>query len=221
MKNIHFIITAIALLLAFTACTNAKKETAKYDVEVLTRYVDSVESVPPVVFSKTNWVEIESGFNERISRIDAGMANLDVIEKERAEAIKAKFAAIKAGYEIKLKEAEVNLLPADEYKLTLRNNLFGEGRVGTDLNFDFVTPQNIVAVYETFIKTVVSNKDTYTSEDWDEIKALYEALDARKTVIEKDLPTADNLKIAELKVKLATIKATNRTDAKSNEEKKQ
>lgn len=221
MKNTHFVITAIALVAAFSACTNTKKETAKYDVEVLTRYVDSVETVPPVVYSKTNWEDIEAGYNQRIAKIDAAIANLDVTEKERADAIKAKFAAIKAGYEIKLKEAEVNLLPADEYKLTLRNNLFGEGRVGTDLNFDFVTPQNAVAVYETFVNTVTTNKDGYTSEDWVEIKALYEALDARKNVIEKELPTADNLKIAALKVKFATIKASNRDAAKSNEEKKQ
>ncbi len=221
MKNIHLIIAAITAISAFSACTNTKRETAKYDVEVLTRYVDSVESVPPVVYSKTNWSDIESGFNQRIARIDAAIANLDVTEKERAEAIKAKFAAIKAGYEIKLNEAEVNLLPADDNKLTLRNNLFGEGKVGADLNFDFVTSQNAVAVYETFVNTVSTNKESYTAEDWKEIKALYEALDARKNEVEKEMTTADKLKISELKVKFETIKATNRTDARSNEEKKQ
>lgn len=221
MKNIHLIIAAITALSVFSACTNTKKETAKSDVEVLTRYVDSVESVPPVVYSKTNWEDIEAGYNERIAKIDAEIANLDVTEKERAEAIKAKFAAIKAGYEIKLKEAEVNLLPADEMKITLRNNLFGEGKVSADMNFDFVTAENAVTVYETFVNTITTNKDTYTADEWSEIKTLHDAMDARKNAIEKELSTADKLKIAELKVKFATIKAKNRTDAKSNEEKKQ
>jgi len=221
MKNIHLIIAAITALSAFSACTNTKKETAKQHVELLTRYVDSVESVPPVVFSKTNWQEIEAGYNERIAKIDAAIANLDVTEKERAEAIKAKFAAIKAGYEIKLKEAEVDLLPAEEYKLTLRNNLFGQDKVDADLNFNFITAENAVTVYENFVNVITTNKDNYTAEEWNEIKALHDAMDARKNAIEKELSTADKLKIAELQVKFATIKAKNRTDAKSNEEKKQ
>lgn len=220
MKNIHIIIAAIALLSVFSACTNTKKETAKYEVEVLTRYVDSVESVPPVVYSKTNWADIEAGYNQRIAKIDATIANLDVTEKERAEAMKAKFAAIKAGYEIKLKETEVNLSPVDDHILSLRNDLLGDGSVANNLQFDFVTAQNAVSVYANFVNRVIANKDVYTAADWVEIKKLYEALDARKNAIEKELSTADKLKIAELKVKFATINAKNRTDAKSNEEKK-
>ncbi len=220
MTEFKFILPAI-LSIGLFACTNTKKETARQDVEVLTRYVDSVETIPPIVYTKVNWQEIEAGYNEKIAKLEAQIDNLDITERERAEAIKAKFAALKAGYEIKLKESEVDLIPADELKLTLRNNLFGTGRIANDLNFDFVTPQNIVAVYDSFVTTLSVNKDTYTREDWDEIKKLNEALDARKAAIEKELPTADNLKIAELRVKFATIKASNRAVAKSNEETKQ
>lgn len=221
MKNNLSIIAAILITVVLPACSNVKKETARQHVEVLTRYVDSIEAAPAVVYSRTNWEEIESGYNDRIARIDAAMANLDVTEKERADGIKAKFAAIKAGYEIKLKEAEVNLSPTEDHKLTLRNNLFSDGKVTSDLNFNFVTAQNAVSIYENFVNTVITNKDIYTRADWDEIKVLSEALDARKNVIEKDLSTADKLRIAELKVKFATIKATNREIAITNEERKE
>ena len=63
----------------------------------------------------------------------------------------------------------------------------------------------------------IHNKDNYTREDWDEIKVLYEALDTRKNAVEKDLSGSDNLKIAGLKVRFASIKATHRGGTKGAE----
>ena len=56
-----------------------------------------------------------------------------------------------------------------------------------------------LSVYDRFVNTVKENREKYSSEDWDEIKTLYEALDTRKNEIEKDLQGSnDNLKIAKL-----------------------
>ena len=55
------------------------------------------------------------------------------------------------------------------------------------------------------------NKNKYTREDWDEVKVLYEALDTRKNVVEKEgLKSADNLNIAKQKVRYSAIKSTHR-----------
>ena len=91
------------------------------------------------------------------------------------------------------------------------------------MKFDYVTADNIHDVYKNFVNTVADNKDNFTREDWDEIKVLYEALDSRKNAVEKDLKTADNLKIAQLKIRFAAIKSLNRGGSKvvENEKAKQ
>jgi hypothetical protein len=64
--------------------------------------------------------------------------------------------------------------------------LFGEGKIGDDMNFDWVNATNILGVYDQFVNTVKDNKDNYSREDWDEIKLMYEALDSRKNTVEKE-----------------------------------
>ncbi len=218
MKKINLIITAIAVAIGFSACTT-KDETTKQDVETLSVYVDSVETAS-TVYTKANWDEIEAGYNARMANADKAMDKMEAAEKERVEASKVKFATLRSRYEIKLKEGEMVVVtpPAGaDYRLVLRNKLFGEGKIGADMKFNSITAQNILGVYDNFVNTVATNKDSYTREDWDEIKVLYEGLDSRKNEVEKDLKSADNRKIAGLKVRFATLKATNRVSAKAKE----
>src|SRR6185436_17317270 len=102
--------------------------------------------------------------------------------------------------EAKLKENEIaaKAEAAPDYRQVLRNRLFGEGKIGSDMKFGFVTADNIHEVYKNFVNTVADHKNDYTREDWDEIKVLYEALDTRKNTVEKELPDGDNTKIAGL-----------------------
>jgi hypothetical protein len=225
MRKTNLMITAILVIAGFTACNDAGKDAAKQDAVSLTQYVDSVESLPPV-YTVENWTAIDNGYQERAMRAEKTLESLEAADKAKAEESKAKYAALKLSYETKLKEkdAEAKLAAATpDYRQILRNNLFGEGKVGTDMQFGFVTAENILNVYSNFVNTVQDNRNKYSREDWDEIKVLYEALDTRKNAVEKDLATNDNLKIAGLKIKFSAIKATHRggTKGAENEEAKQ
>ena len=99
----------------------------------------------------------------------------------------------------------------------LRNRLFGEGVVGKDLRFGFVNSGNAKSVYEKFVNGVSDHRNSYSREDWDEIKVLYEALDNRKNAIEPELSAKDNRAIAGLKIRFASIKAWNRPGTKVEE----
>lgn len=227
MKKIQLMISAAVMVGAFTACNSStgEKAEAQKDVIVLNQYVDSVEQLTPV-YTVANWTNIDNGYQERALKAEKNLATLEAADKEKAEASKAKYAALKASYETKLKEneaAEKQAAATPDYRQVLRNRLFGEGKIGSDMKFGFVTADNIKSVYENFVNTVADNKNDYTREDWDEIKVLYEALDTRKNAVEKDLSSADNLKIAGLKVRFAAIKATHRggTKAEENEKAKQ
>jgi len=224
MKKTQLMVMA-ALALGFTACNNSEKDMAKQDADNLTLYVDSVEKATPI-YTTANWTEIDNGYQERALKAEARIDQLEAADKAKAEEAKAKYAALKASYEAKIRANEAAATAATatpDYRLILRNKLFGEGKIGADMKFDYVTADNIHDVYKNFVNTVADNKDNFTREDWDEIKVLYEALDSRKNAVEKDLKTADNLKIAQLKIRFAAIKSLNRGGSKvvENEKAKQ
>ena len=218
MKKSQFILGAVLLVTGFTACNNSN-DPAKADAVILNQYVDSVVNLKPE-YTVENWMAIDNGYQSLVLDAEKNMASLTDEEKAAAEASKAKYAELKAKYEAKLKEAEAAAQLAaatPDYRLMLRNKLFGEGVVGADMKFGFVTAKNIKDVYEKFVGTVADNKNNYTREDWDEIKVLYEGLDSRKNEVEKDLAGKDNMRIAGLKIKFATMKAFRRTAEKVEE----
>jgi len=224
MRTTQFMITAAIVITGFTACDNSAKDAAKQDAAILTQYVDSVESLKPV-YTLESWTAIDNGYQERALTAEKNLATLEAADQAKAEESKKKYAALKATYQAKLEakeEAAKLAASTPDYRQILRNTLFGEGKIGSDMKFGFVTASNILSVYQNFVSAVSDNKDKYTREDWDEIKVLYEALDTRKNTVEKDLASSDNMKIAGQKVKFASIRATHRggTKVSENEEAK-
>jgi hypothetical protein len=229
MTTTKLLIAAAIVSIGFAACNTENKE-AKQDAQMLNAYVDSVEGLTPV-YTVENWTAIDNGYQERALRAEKNLAALSAEEKAEAEASKAKYAALKTKYEFTIRENEAtaNLnaatatTTAPNFRKVLRDRLFGEGKIGDDMQFKFVTGDNILGVYQNFVDAVADNKNKYTREDWDEINVLYEALDTRKNEVEKDLKTSDNLKIAGLKIKFASISSTHRggTKVKENNDAKQ
>jgi hypothetical protein len=218
MKKLKLMIAATLVMTGFIACKNSATE-AQQDASNLNNYVDSVENLTPV-YTAAQWSELDNGYQVRVTKSDNTMSSLEASDKTKVEESKAQYAVLKTTYEIKIKEAEANVVvtPLD-YRQVLRNNLFGEGVIGSDMSFGFATASNLLSIYRNFVNTVADNKNNYTREDWDEIKVLYEALDTRKNTVEKELPKGDNNKIAGLKIKFSAIKATHRGGTKGAENK--
>ena len=86
------------------------------------------------------------------------------------------------------------------------------------MEFAWVNKDNILRVYDNFTSTVEKNKESYSREDWDEIKLYYEALDTRKNTVENEgLSGSDNMKIASIKFKFAPLLKANRMGSKAEE----
>lgn len=208
-RNLFFGIALIAL--GFTSCKDEKEEKAEKAVDNYVVYVDSIEKVS-IEDAQNNWDGIDAVYQQRMSEAKANLANLkdSVKAQERILASKDKYEVIRTKMVVKT--------PVVTSKQKLRNVLFGEGKIGDDMSFNWVDAGNIHSVYQTFIHTVENNKDSYTREDWDEIKLMYEALDSRKNTVEKEgLSKEDNRKIAALKFKFAPMLKINRMGAKSEE----
>ena len=218
MKSKKLVLGIALVAIGFTSCKDEKAEQAQKDVDSYVVYVDSVSAISETE-ARENWEGIESSYQLRSEKADISMEDLkDKTETQaRLDASRAKYEALKAKVEAQRVATEA-AKTVPNTKQQMRNSLFGEGKIGDDMNFAWVNASNALNVYQQFVNIVESNKDKYSREDWDEIKLMYEALDSRKNTVEKEgLSGEDNRKIAGLKVKFAPIYTLNRMGAKSSE----
>ncbi|HSD05979.1 hypothetical protein [Flavobacterium sp.] len=214
MKNLKFTLALAATAVMFAACKDEKQEKAQKSLDTYSNYVDSVSNITKENAIE-NWATIESDYTKLKTDAEVSLANATD---------KTKLQASLDTTSIKYEEFKTNILTEKE-KLNENNSktskfkaLFGAGYVDDDMKFNWVNKDNILSVYETFVNTVQKNKDSYSREDWDEIKLVYEALDSRKNTVEKEgLSSHDNNKIAGLKLKFAPMYTVNRIGAKSEE----
>lgn len=210
MKNTQLLFGIAFVAMGFVSCKDEKAAQAEKTIDTYVAYVDSIKNVT-VENAKTNWNTIEDKYKIESEKAELALADIkeNAEAQERIEASKAKYEAFKA---------ELTALTAPNPKQKMRDALFGEGKIGNDMNFDWVNAKNILSVYQQFVDTAQKNKDSYSREDWDEVKMMYEALDSRKNTVEKEGLTAeDNRKIAGLKLKFAPMYTLNRMGAKSEE----
>ncbi len=215
MKIKNLILGLAVIAMGFVSCKSEEETNAERTVDTYVVYVDSLGNIASAD-AKANWAEIEAEYQRRTSEAEAALANMKDREKaqERLDASRARYEELKMKVQAEM-EAEK---PAGS---GLRTTLFPGGAVGDDMAFEWVNKDNIREVYENFVETVQDNKDSYSREDWDEIKLLYEALDTRKNTVEKEgLSSEDNRKIAAAKIKFAPMYTTNRMGAKSEENQK-
>ncbi|MBC7606538.1 MAG: hypothetical protein H7199_06240 [Burkholderiales bacterium] len=219
MKSRNLILAMAIVALGFTSCKDEKETQAEKTVNTYVVYVDSLGNVDADA-AKGNWEAIDNAYQMRVTEAEAALENLKDRKnaEEKINASKAKYEELKAKMETKMAAEMPAATPANP-KQQLRNALFGEGKIGDDMNFAWVNKDNIHEVYQQFVHTAEDNKDKYSREDWDEVKLMYEALDNRKNTVEKEgLSSEDNRKIAGLKIKFAPMLTVNRMGAKNGEQ---
>lgn len=222
MKKVQIILGAAVIALGFTACKSETEKTAEKNVDRYVTYVDSINNLDAAERA-ANWAAIEEGYQMRLAEADAAIAELkdDAERKQKIEESRSKYDGVKTAAEADAKakmEAEAAAAPATGGN-ALADSYFGAGNVvGNDMKFMWVNKDNILSVYQKFVETFKANKDSYSRQDFDKIKAWYEALDTRKNTVEKEgLSPEDNRKIAGLKTEFAPMFKWERMTAKSNE----
>lgn len=214
------------ILLGMVSCVNKEKELADKRISELESYVDSLKMVSAEE-RQANWDQIAADYEAKNASANEALLSLEESDKaasqEKVYASNAKYDEIKVTVITKTEEepaadAGTGKPAKVSASQLLRDRLFGAGKIGSDMNFDWVNKNNIVAVYDNYFKSYKANKENFTREDYDEAKLLFEALDARKNTVEKEgLSSEDNMKIASIKVKLSPMFKFNRMGAKSRE----
>ncbi|MCR5863002.1 hypothetical protein LRS05_13060 [Flavobacterium sp. J372] len=222
MKKVQIVLGAAVIAFGFTSCKSETEKTAEKNVDRYVTYVDSINNLDAAERS-ANWAAIEEGYQMRLAEAEAAIAELkdDADRQKKIEETRSKYDGVKTAAEADAKakaDAEAAAAPATGGN-TLADSYFGAGNVvGNDMKFMWVNKDNILSVYQKFVDTFKANKDSYSRQDFDKIKAWYEALDTRKNTVEKEgLSPEDNRKIAALKVEFAPMFKWERMTAKSNE----
>lgn len=214
MKNLKLTLGLVALAAMFTSCKDEKQEMAQKSVDSYEKYVDSVSNVAQAE-AAANWDAIQADFERMKMDAESSVATAtdkDALQKDVDNA-SMKYDEYKAKV-----VAEKEKMDMENSKAMMYKSFFGDAYVSDDMKFNWVNKDNILSTYERFYNTVKDNKDSYSREDWDEIKLTYEALDSRKNTVEKEgLSSSDNLKIASIKVKFAPMFTVNRMGSKSEE----
>jgi hypothetical protein len=220
MKNLNVIAVAALTALTITSCKNEAKDNAQKNVDHYVAFVDSVNNLDAAERS-ANWEAIASEYDVKKTAADSAVVVLgDEAKTEKVNESNAKYDGVKAAAEADAKaKAEAAAATAAPAGGGLADTLFGPGVVvGDDMKFAWVNKDNILSVYQKFYETFDANKDAYSRQDLDKIKAWYEALDARKNTVEKEgLSSSDNTKIAGLKLKFAPKFKWERLTAKGEE----
>lgn len=210
MKNLKLILGITVFAVTLTSCKNEKQEMAQKKVDHYIMFVDSVNAIETNETAE-NWDKIQSDYEAKKNEAKAALTNIENPNDADAniDETTLKFEEYKA--KMIMDQAELK-------RQNFRKSLFGEGIIGQDMSFSWVNKDNIADVYDHFVTTVDENKESYSREDWDEIKLLYEALDTRKNTVENEgLSPEDNQRIAGLKIKFAPMYTLNRMGAKSDE----
>jgi hypothetical protein len=214
MKTLKLALAIVATSVMFVACNDGQREMAQKKVDGYAAYVDSVSDVAAEKAAE-NWEAIEANYQEMKTDVNNSIQSAKEDSGLQMEIDEAtlKYETFKAEV-----IAEHERMEAEKSKMMIRKSLLGSKYTGGDMQFSWIDKDNILGVYQNFVDTVDKNKDSYSREDWDEIKLIYEAIDTRKNTVEKEgLSTTDNRKIAALKLKFAPMYTINRMGAKSEE----
>ena len=213
------------ILLGMVSCVNKEKELADKRISELESYVDSLKTVSAEE-RQANWDQIAADYEAKNASANEALLSLEESDKtasqEKVYASNAKYDEIKVTVITKNEMEPTSNDPTKPVKVSssqlLRDRLFGAGKIGSDMSFNWVNKDNILSVYDNFFESYKQNKSDFTREDYDEIKLMFEALDARKNTVEKEgLSGEDNRKIASIKFKFSPMFKTNRIGAKSQE----
>lgn len=214
MKRFQLILGAASVAVALTSCKNENETKAEKTVDTYVVYVDSIGGLA-AADAQANWAAIEADYQQRTMEAEAALADM----KDR-EAAQKRLDESKMKYEELKSKVQSEAAASPDRKTEIRTALFPAGTIGDDMSFAWVNKDNILKVYNDFYNAFDKNQESYSREDLDEIKLLYEALDNRKNTVEKEgLSGPDNRKIAELKVKFAPKFKWERITTKGEENK--
>lgn len=197
-KAIILALLCITGTLIFSSCE--KKKSRSYDdyASYVNSRIDSADR-----YYDREWNELESEYDMKKSAVERDMKDMDEKSKAEYNRLEERWNNFKTSYSErrgKLSTLRTAIVPA-----------------GVQADFSNVSGSQLYGVYKHFVDYVDAHKESFDREQWDEVKLIWERLDAHKNTVEKDLPKGDNGKIAKEKLRYNGIRLFERGSAKAKE----
>lgn len=205
------ILTAVMLsgTLLLASCDNHKEP------ESYTKFKTYAESVEDK--TEDNWKEFEVEYKTRQDALERDMERLSEKEKKEYQRLQDQFDSKKMEMEKRMEES------AEEERMNAEMNSPSQkmyvivNSPERNLALEGVTAENIASVYTNFVDFIKVNQDAMTLEEWKEAEIIWDALNERKNVVEPNLESESNMKIAKEKIQYGTLKTKNKPGAKIDE----
>jgi hypothetical protein len=216
MKNLFKINLLIILLIAGvvstqTSCTSAKRqEMSAAREEAFNDFKSYVANLENTVSNEADdaaekWrlttANIESTYKEKENKLEQFTDSWSDERKGEIASLKTRYKNFREKQE---SERQARLASKAQASATSSN-----GGVAADYsttNVNTIPATGMRAAFEGFVDRIQANKDNYTKEDWLTIGTYYEALEARREVVEDELTDKDKIEIAKAKTQYAAIK---------------
>lgn len=199
IKIMNYLKTSIAILtLGLMAC-NQNKQAANEDWEKFEARIQSIEDTiktgEGMQWASDNWESIEREYQENWKKA-----------KAKAEEMQEEVSNKDAQDRWDKITTSVTIYSETPKESGLVNKAYTSmGLTEMKGSMDFVTADNILETYSTFVTTVDENRSEYSTGDEEKIEWLWDALNDRKNEVEGDISTKDNLAIAKQKARYATV----------------
>lgn len=198
-KIMNYLKSTIAILgISLMACGPNKEAKNEHWEELearIQRIEDTIKTSEGMQWASDNWESIESEYQENWKKAE-----------EKANEMKQEISNSDANDRWETITASVVTYQNTPKESPYVNKAYTSiGLTEMKGSMDFVTADNILETYTTFVNTVDENRSEYTVGDEEKIEWLWDALNDRKNEVEDDISTKDNLAIAKQKARYATV----------------
>jgi hypothetical protein len=194
--NLFASVLALSSIFAFTSCDRTTHDNDNDTAYGRYRgYVVSVRDTSDRYYDR-NWDELQREYEARKAEVDKEKDRLDDKAKAEYNDLEADWQEFKARYDERHMQRD-----NEDRIIKLRSTLVA---TPSDLTFGSVGGTDMRATYERFIETVRANRETYSTQDWNEVNAIYNALKARRQAVMDEIPKEDKMRIQNLEIEYET-----------------
>lgn len=186
--------------LSFTSCDNNRAE----DDKVYNEYRDYVVSVRDTSdrYWDREWNEIEREYEELKNKASAKMDGWDDKRKEEFNELERDWNSFKERYN------EQRTVRDSERRI---NEIRSQVLANPDVqSIQQLQGPEILPAYQRFESSVKSNMANYSTQDWNEVNSIYNALKARRQEVMNQIPKDDKMKIQNIELGYETTMTTNK-----------
>ncbi|QCR22985.1 hypothetical protein [Pontibacter sp. SGAir0037] len=180
-------------LLCSAACSFTKEQEVEGGVDELRSWV-MAQGNQLDELSEEEWQQAKEDFRVRVAALESRENKLTKEEQDEFEQMKQRFAKLDDKYELVVERRRV-LAP---WKADL---------LGSYAEMSVVNKSNVVEVYTFFLKNVREKYHDWSENGWNMANMVLQDLNKRKSEIDNDLLSEDEVQIKALQMEFAALEA--------------